>query len=200
MRDSQAAMSSKNAAADGEMKDHAWTAMERGDYRAAFVNFHALLPTDDTAILNALGWMRERGEGCSKDLDQAALFYRQSADAGSHYGLLGLGDVLNDCGKKDDAQAIYEKGALQGHAPSMWRLGKMLLEDERASDEKERGLSLLRDASDKANIFARRTLLGYEMRNAKSPVKKALIGIQILRLAISGIPRYVRDPLSAEVM
>lgn len=193
-------MNLPSTAPEQEFQDSAWAAFERGDYSTAFANFSALLPTDDAYILGALGWMREMGEGCSKNLDEAALFYRQSANGGSQYGLRRLGDVFRDIGKKDEARAVYEEGALQGFTSSMWRLGRMLIEDGSCSDEKERGVKLLRDAAAKGSIFARRTLLGLEMSNSTSIIRKAWIGLLVLRLVISAIPQFVRNPQADEVM
>lgn len=193
-------MISPITAPEQELQDAAWDAWERGDYRTAFANFSAHLPTDDTYILDALGWMLDRGKGCSKDLDQAALFYRRSADLGSRYGLLALGDVLRQSDKIDEARAIYEEGAYHGFTPSMSRLGSMLTKDGRNLDERERGIMLLKEASFKGHIFAQRALLSIDMRSATSLFGKAAILFKIVNLIIRGTAAFARDPHSEKLM
>lgn len=193
-------MTTTNTRTERHIKDDAWDAMQRYDYETAFAQFSTLLPNDEPNVLNALGWMCEMGEGCDKDLEQAALYYRQSADAGSQYGLLGLGDVLSDLGRKREARSVYEEGASQGYSPAMCRLGRILSEDGRSPSEMQRGVSLLREAAGQGNIFARRTLLGLEAKKSRSIIRKAWVSLQILRLAISVFSKYVRDPLAKELM
>ena len=193
-------MTTTDTRTERQIKDDAWAAMQRYDYENAFADFSALLPNNEPNVLNALGWMCERGEGCSQDLEQAAFYYRQSADAGSQYGLLGLGDVLSDIGKKREARSVYEEGSNQGYTPAMCRLGRILVEDDRSPSERQQGVSLLQEAAAEGNMFARRTLLGLEMKKSRSIIGKAWIRLQILRLVISAVPKYVRDPLAQEVM
>lgn len=193
-------MATTDTRTEKQIKDDAWGAMQRYDYETAFRDFSALLPNNEPDVLDALGWMCERGEGHSKDLEQAAFYYRQSAEIGSQYGLLGLGDVLTDLGKKREARSVYEEGASQGYIPAMWRLGRILIEDSRTPSERQQGVSLLEEAAGEGSLFARRTLLGLEMKKSRSFIGKAWVGLKILRLGISGLPKHLRDPLAQEVM
>ena len=192
-------MTTTDTRTESQIKDDAWAAMQRDDYETAFRDFSALLPSKEPDVLNALGWMCDRGEGHSKDLEQAAVYYRQSAETGSQYGLLGLGDVLSDLGRESEARSVYEEGASQRYTPAMWRLGRILIRDGRTPSERQRGISLLQEAAGESSISARRTLLGLEMKQSRSIFGKAWVGVRILRLVISGFPRYVRDPLAHEV-
>ncbi|QZD88868.1 hypothetical protein K3148_08330 [Qipengyuania aurantiaca] len=193
-------MTTTDTRTESLIKDDAWAAMQRYDYETAFRDFSALLPSNEPDVLNALGWMCEMGEGHSKDLEQAAVYYRQSAQTGSQYGLLGLGDVLSDLGRESEARSVYEEGAAQGYTPAMCRYGRILVGDDRSPSERQQGVVLLQEAAAEGNILARRTLLGLEMKKSTSIVGKAWVGFQILRLVISGVPKFARDPLAPEVM
>ena len=74
-----------------------------------------------------LGWYYANGEGVSKDLAEAAKWYRKSADQGNAYAQYNLGwYYANGKGvSKDLAEAVkwFRKSAEQGYAEAQYNLG-----------------------------------------------------------------------------
>ncbi|MEP5937290.1 MAG: hypothetical protein ABJ239_03090 [Erythrobacter sp.] len=189
-------MSSLDDLTHSDLMTAGWDAMDRRDYDDAFPIFMALRASGDTDVFNVLGWMLENGEGCEKNLNDAVEMFRMSAEQGSQYGLIGLGDLLVDRGDFAEARLAFEQGVAKGHVLSIARLGKLLTNEGNTSEAKQRGLSLLNAAASKGQVMAKRTLLGLELAATKSTIGKATIWFQILWLSLSTFRAFSRDPHS----
>ena len=187
-------MSSLDDLTYSDLSAAGWDAMDRRDFDDAFPIFMALRTSGDTHVFNALGWMLENGEGCEKNLCDAVEMFRMSAEQGSQYGAIGLGDLLVDSGDFAGARLAFEQGVSQGHVQSMARLGRLLANEGNSAEAKQRGLKLLNTAASKGQVIARRTLLGLELAATRSTINKASIWFQIFWLGLSNFPALLRDP------
>jgi TPR repeat protein len=104
------------------------SAYEAGDYAVALKIIRPLAEQDDLEAQYLLARMHEKGEGVTKDMVEAAKWYRRAAERGhaaAEYRMavgytFGLGDL-----PKDEAEALrwLRRSACHGHKKAMKMLG-----------------------------------------------------------------------------
>ncbi|MGZ4779630.1 MAG: hypothetical protein ACXV5L_10555, partial [Thermoanaerobaculia bacterium] len=111
---------------------------------------------------NNLGEVYQRGEGVTKDLEEAARWYRLAADQEYSAAQRNLG-LMYQTGEgvvKDPAQAQrwLRKAAEQGDDDAQYDLGRMLLDGEGALKDRIEGREWLQEAAYQGNEKAKETL------------------------------------------
>lgn len=89
-----------------------------------------------------------RGEGVKADERQAAAYMQKAADAGYPPALLALAGEAMKKGDAERALPLYERAASLGNVAALTQTGLMYLHGEGAPRNEEKGLTLLRLASD----------------------------------------------------
>lgn len=90
------------------------------------------------------------------------------------------------------AAALYRKAATEGSAPARWSLGLMVLKGRGVSQDREQGLSLIRQAARKG-VFGAYISLGWH--HWRGPQKNLVKAYFWYRLAQKHEPSLVRRPL-----
>ncbi len=171
-------------------------AIETGDYEEAARLLRPLAERNSEYALLSLGWIYETGATGASDKDAARLYYERAAAEGSASGYFELGRLLLGQGEESQARAAFEAGAERGDIPSMSKLGRMMVEGRGGPTVIDAGSSWLEIAAAQGHIFAQRTLLGIDERNAKSVFKKLSVKRKIASLAIEGAIEMLKDPHS----
>lgn len=146
--------------------------------------------------LLSLGSIYERGITVAPNWEMARSYYERAANEGSVTGYFELGRLLKRKGDLAQARAAFEAGAERGHLPSMSRLGTMMIDGQGGSRDIKAGTIWLEKAAAEGHIFARRKLLIFEKRAAKSIFQKIAVKLKVAALAFEGSKEMSEDPFS----
>jgi TPR repeat protein len=172
-----------------ELDCKAKIAIESGDYSGAITLLHPLAEANSEFALLSLGWIYETGSGTASDKVAAKLFYKRAASIGSDLGCFELGRLLVNDGNDVEARSAFVKGAGLGHAPSMSRLGRMMVQGRGGGLDKDTGAAWLEKAAAQGHILAQRHLIEIKYQATSSVIKKILLKLQIGGL----IKKYVQE-------
>ena len=117
------------AASKGSPTDHAWKAIQKGDYRTALAELDPLAAKGDPNAQFLLGMLYDAGHGVPQDQARAASLYRKAAEQKHLPAQLFLG-ILYYSGQgvtKDPAEAArWFRGAAEGgNAEAQFYLGSL---------------------------------------------------------------------------
>lgn len=167
---------------DSDVEKLADKAFEAENYQEAARLLRPLAERNVEYALLALGWICETGAMGSSDGDAARSYYQRAADEGSAEGHYYLGRLHLVRGEDAQGRAMFEVSAERGFIPSMSRLGRMMLVGRGGPADIAAGTGWLERAAAEGNIWAQRTLLGIEKRNAKSVIERLSIMMRFLSL------------------
>lgn len=174
-------------------------AIEAGAYEEAARLLQPLAAANSEYALISLGWIYETGGTGVADKDAARLLYQRAAEEGSASGFFELGRLLLSQGREIEARLAFKCGAERGNVPSMSRLGRMMVEGRGGPADIGEGSAWLSQAASRGHIFAQRTLLGMEGRNARSLLGKWINKLKVAFLAGRGAREMLSDPGSDNV-
>lgn len=126
-----------------------------------------------------IGSAYKRGTGIPTDLDAAEMWFRRAADAGLLYAHYALGRLYFDQKRHDDAREAFEFGVARKHVAALHFLGRMYISGKGVPKDIEKGLQLLKRASDGGNIFAKAALGHFFIRGDLVP-RQLLRGLRLL--------------------
>ena len=110
-------------------EDGGRAAYDRGDYEAAMAIWQPLAGSGDAEAQYGLGLMYSQGQGVTRDLGQAADWYRRAAEQGHGKAQTNLGRMYykGQGVPQDDGEAVkwYRKAAMGGTAYAQANLGSM---------------------------------------------------------------------------
>lgn len=174
-------------------------ALEEQDYEEAVSLLRSLAESNSKFALLSLGFIYETGVTGAPDKVAARSYYERAASQGSATAYFELGRLLKRQGEEVPARAAFEAGAERGHLPSMSRLGRMMVEGCGGPTDVKAGIEWLERAAAEGHLFAQRTLLGIEERNAKSVREKLSVKWKIALLALRGAKDMSKDPSSDQL-
>jgi TPR repeat protein len=184
---------------DNDVERLAAQAINTGAYEEALRLLRPLAEGDSQNALLSLGWIYETGAAGASDKNAAHLCYERAASKGSASACFELGRFLLSQGEESQARSAFEAGAERGDISSMSKLGRMMVEGRGGHIDIDAGSEWLKKAAAQGHIFAQRTLLNMEERNAKSVLERLSIKIKIALLAIKGAKEISKDPDSDRV-
>jgi TPR repeat protein len=185
--------------ANKDIERLATQAIESGAYGEALRLLRPLGEGDSEAALLSLGWLYETGAGGAADKDAARLCYQRAAALGSSSACFELGRLLLSQGEESQSRSAFEAGAERGDISSMSKLGRMMVEGRGGHTDLDAGSEWLKRAAAQGHIFAQRTLLNMEERNAKSVWERLSLKRKIALLAIKGAKEISKNPDSDKV-
>ncbi|HEX8193614.1 MAG TPA: hypothetical protein VF552_12025 [Allosphingosinicella sp.] len=171
-------------------------ALRSGQHEIALRELLVLADRGSVYALLALGYMCETGAAGTPDMAAARSYYERAADAGSASACFELGRVLRAEGEETKARVMLQAGAERGDMSCMSRLGQMLMEGRGGPADRVSGRAWLEKAAAQGHVFARRTLLGLEARDASSMFEKLSVKMKILSLARQAAGEMLKDPES----
>ena len=169
-------------------------AMEEERYEEALRLLRPLAERNSPFALRCLGFIYETGVSGAPDTDAARSFYERAALQGDADDYYELGRFLSAVGDEPHARAAYQAGAERDHVPSMSNLGRMMVEGRGGGIDMVGGSAWLEKAASKGHIFAQRTLLALEERNARSVVEKLRVKMKVAKLAVRGARELAMAP------
>jgi TPR repeat protein len=158
-----------------------------------------LAESNSEYALLTLGWIYETGATGVADKNLARSYYERAAAQGSAAAYHDLGQLLLGQGNATRARTLFEAGAEQGNIASMAKLGRMFVEGSGGRVDTEAGIAWLKEAAAQGHIFAQRTLLDIEERNAKTISQKLSVKLKIAALATAGAKTMLKDPASEKL-
>lgn len=169
-------------------------ALEAGAYGDAVRILRPLAERNSEYALLCLGAIYEKGLISAPDKRAARACYEQAAAQGSAAAYCDLGVLLSGEGEEAQARTAFEAGAKQGHAPSMSRLGWMMVKGRGGPKDPDIGAAWLERAAASGHTFARIHLLAIEEDNAKSIFEKLSIRLKRMPLAIRWLREHSKRP------
>lgn len=142
-----------------------------------------------------VAWIHYTGFHGERDQQLAQLYYRRAAVGGRAHAFYWLGLLLTDS-KSTDALQAFEQGAEMGNLSCMYKLGVALTKEGASPRDVTRGHEWLQRAVSRGHFPSIRKNLSIELQNTKSPLKKIVLYVQILRLAGQAGMLYLRDERS----
>jgi TPR repeat protein len=182
--------------ADNAGEKLAGKAIEDESYEEAVRLLRPLAERNSEYALRTLGWVYETGAIAAPDKDAARAFYTRAAGQGSAAACFDLGRLLLKEGEESRARSSFEAGAQRDHIPSMAELGRMMVEGSGGPVDVARGHAWLEKAAAQGHIFAQRTLLAIQEKNAQSLSEKFSIKKRIAALTAKGGREMLKDPHS----
>lgn len=170
--------------------------IEAGEYEEAERLLQPLAEGGSEYALLSLAWLRETGASGATDTEGARQYYERAAAQGSASAYFELGRFLLSQGDELRARPAFEAGARLGDVPSMSNLGRMMVEGRGGHEDIAAGSAWLEQAASQGHIFAQRTLLGMEGREARTVFGKLSAKIKIASLATRGAKELLKDPQS----
>jgi len=134
---------------------------------------YELLKTNPKKAVNELEALADRGSLMSiwyladayysgryfaKDMNGAKKWYRRAEESGASYGSHMLGSVCYKIEEFPEALSAFSRGAANGYAPSIYRLGMMYKDGKGTSVDLNESRRLLESAVAKGHLFAKRDL------------------------------------------
>ena len=165
-------------------------ALEAERYEEALRLLRPLADRNSLFALRSLASIYETGVTGTSD-KAARSYYERAASHGRSEDYYELGRFLKLHGDQVLARAAFQMGADQGHAPSMAKLGRMMLKGLGGPVDVPGGSDWLEKAM-KEHTFAERARLAIEEREAQSLFAKALVKTKIARLWFRGMREVMR--------
>lgn len=169
-------------------------AMEEERYEEAVRLLRPLAERNSPFALRCLGFICETGVFGAPDREAARSYYERAALQGNADDCSELGRFFCAVGDETRARAAYQAGAERDHEPSMSELGRMMVEGRGGPVDIAGGSAWLEKAASKGHIFAQRTLLALEERNARSVFEKLRVKIKIAKLVLKGLREFAMTP------
>ena len=142
--------------------NEAKAAHDKGDFKAAFIEYQKLAEQGNADGQNGLGAMYASGQGVKLDYAQAIEWYRKSAEQGNAKAQFNLGVMYyeGEGVPQDYAQAMewYRKSAAQGLAPAQGILGVMYYEGEGVPQNYTKAMEWFRKSAEQGDANAQRNL------------------------------------------
>jgi TPR repeat protein len=110
-----------------------------------------------------------------------------------------LARLLKDKGDLSRARTLFIEAASQGHKPSMYIVGKMLMRGQGGEIEARSGREWLVRAAEGGHAFAQRDLLWMQIESCGSMRDRIGLYYKLVVLGCSLIPRFARDPYSQDL-
>lgn len=171
----------------------AWRAIEAKHYREAARLLEPLAARGSVYALDNLGWMYKHGHLGTPDIAKAISLWEESARNGSRYATVRIARAV--LGKDPvRARALFLEGAAQGHKPSMYWAGRMLLRGQGGEVDRNAGVALLTRAAENGHIYARGDLLRLELRDEPTVLGRLRVRTKILLFALAFLLRACREP------
>jgi len=181
---------------DNDQEKSAAEAMKAARYDEAVQLLCPLAERGSEYALLCLGWIYETGAAGTSDEEAARALFERAAAGGSGPACFDLGRLLLRRGEEVQARSAFETGAERGDMASMAQLGKLMVEGRGGPSDVTSGTAWLEKAAEQGHIFAQRTLLDLEARNASSVADKLAIKMKIAALVKRGATEMLRDPHS----
>jgi TPR repeat protein len=147
------------------------------------------------ASMIILGWAFSKGEGVSRNRDEAERWYRRAVDSGSVSASCYLATYYLNNGELDQARHWYAYGAERGFTPSMFKLGLIYSQGE-GTEDVEKALDLWERAALLGHVYAIRSVVFAMLRGRYglwNVVKGVIWYFRTMLYALSGL---VRNPHS----
>jgi TPR repeat protein len=139
-----------------------------------------------------LARMYDDGLGTKSDKKLARELYSRAASRDSLYAKYYLGKFLVKEKDESDALAMMAELTEKGYLPAIYSLGLMLTEGVGGHKDPQQGHYYLKYASDKGHMWARRYLIGEDLRRGgivtKTTAALRLVGVLLCSGAI-----YIRN-------
>lgn len=176
-------------------EQRARVAFDAGDYRESARLFERLAAQGSQDALVHLGWMYKTGRiGAAPDVEKAISHWEKAAHDGNLSAKYYLARTWMERGEPRRARTLFLESAEQGHPPSMYWAGTMLVAGEGGAVDHIAGAAWLAHAADRGHVFARRDLLALEIRTAKSlPARLRLYAMLAWHIMVS-LPVIIRHP------
>ncbi len=185
--------------ADNDVERVAGRALEDKQYAKAVELLLPLAERNSEYALISLGWIFDTGSIGLPDKAAAQSYYERAVNLGSATGHLELGRLLLELGQETRARALFAAGAEMGNIPCMARLGDMMVVGSGGDIDAVAGYGWLEKAAAHDHIFAKRTLLGRDARNARSLLSKLSVNLKILLLSFKGGREVSKNPYSDKI-
>lgn len=185
--------------ADNADEKLAGKALKEGAYEEAVRLLRPLAERNSEFALLNLGWIYETGAIGAPDKEVARSYYERAASQGSAAAYSDLGRLSLGKGEEGQARAEFETGAKGGDISCISELGRMMVEGRGGSTDHNAGTAWLQKAAAQGHIFAQRTLLAIEERDAKSLRERLSVKKKIVALAIKGAKEMSKDPFSDRI-
>jgi len=169
-------------------------ALKEEDFDRAIRLLRPLAERDSEYALLCLGSIFEMGVTGTTDNEAAGSYYARAASQGSAEGYFGLGRVLSEQGDEVQARSAFNAGAQRGHITCMSRVGRMMLQGRGGPIDINGGTAWLRKAAAKGHLFAQRTLLALDDREAKSLRDKLVVRLRVLALMLKAAREKFKNP------
>lgn len=123
--------------------------------------YAAYLPLAEEGQLEAqimLGWMKENGQGVSRDLTGALEWYRKAAERESSVAQFYLGAILMQTGAHSEALLWYKKSAAAEYMPAVYRLAWAYESGRGTSIDKDQALTLFKQNANRGHLPSKMAL------------------------------------------
>lgn len=136
----------------------AYQCYEEGDYKSAFDKYLELAELGYSNCQAFIGGLYYSGKGVEQDLRKARVWLEKAVIDNDSRTQFLLGKICAQEGNYTNALTWYEKASEQGYAPAIYKQAIYIEKGRAGFIDKERVLSLYRQAAMKQHLYAKRTL------------------------------------------
>lgn len=168
-------------------------------FAEAFAIYRDLAASGDARCQAFLGWMYDRGVGVAQNPAKAYECYKSAALLGYKEGAFYCGRRAAFAHNHKEALDWLGKAAAQGYGPALLWLGVLHLNGEGVTQDTDKAVRYLKQASETGNFLARRKLailmLNGKLGLLRIPVGLILFPVAILRAFIDAAREGYTDRL-----
>jgi TPR repeat protein len=179
--------------ADNQDERLAFAAMAADSFVEAEKLFSPLAEQGSVYALKALAWMHYAEKLPNSELRLAEQYYESAGKLGDTEAYHDLGLLFQESGDVLSAQRVFEIAANSGSLKSMYRLGKILADDDRGSERALEGRYWMERAANQGHFFSKRWLL-VDNASKGNLLSKIILPFRLLVFAVQATKFYISDP------
>lgn len=172
---------------------------ENKQFAEAFTLYTQLAENGYNPAKIFLGWMYSEGVGTVRNNESALYWFKKAAESKSPEGMFYCGLLLEQDGKDTEAFDFIYQSASTGYGPALCRLGLMYLIGRGVNVNHDFAIQYLRRAAGKGNVFAKRELAVYMIKNPKNQFDRVIGGLKFVLAVAESFVIALRNRYSEKI-